>query len=435
MLTNAATIAEWCGGQRQGDNPILSGVCIDSRCVRHGDLFVALPGSRVDGHDFVTAAAKNGAAAALVGRQIIMSSQIIVGNCEMALAQIAAHWRAQFVGQIAAITGSNGKTTVKEMLTLICRAAVGHDCVFGSRGNMNNRLGMSLNILELRPQHQLAVLEAGMDASGELRELGAMCRPQVVTINNAQRAHLEQLHSVDAIARAKGELIESLSANGTAVFCADAPHAPLWQQLAADKKILTFGFNNNADYRGTWREHALYLPDINHPIKLQVGGAHNVHNAVAAAATATALNLSATAIVRGLQQFGGVAGRMQYKQTAAGAVLIDDSYNANPDSLAAALSVLAQCDGEKFAVLGDMLALGAATTTEHIAAGKAAIAIGAQLLTIGEQMQAAAGQHFADKESLIKYLRPRLSKDATVLIKGSRGMRMETIVQALEQPA
>ena len=435
MLITATRAAEWCGGRRCGGDPILSGVCIDSRRARCGDLFVALPGERADGHDFAAEAMNQGAAAVMVATPVSeVCSQIMVVDCESALARLASAWRHDFNGKVAAITGSNGKTTVKEMLAAIVREVTSPFRVFASRGNMNNRLGMSLSVLEIAPQHKFAVLEAGMDAAGELRELGGICRPHVAVVNNAQRAHLGMFSSVTDIARAKGELIESLSADGIAVIAADDPHLSLWRELAGKRRTITFGFTAAADYRGEWRDGRLYMPSQSQPLQLQVAGRHNAHNALAAAAAAEALGFPTEKAAVGLESFTGVDGRLQFKKTPGGAMLIDDTYNANPDSLAAALTVLAECDGEKFAVLGDMLALGDAAAKEHRAAGEAAAAAGAELLTVGEEMKAAAGRHFADRESLLEYLRGRLEKckQATVLVKGSRGMHMETVARALE---
>ncbi len=412
---------------------MLSGICIDSRRARRGDLFVALPGERADGHDFVADAAGHGAVAAMVTAPARAASEIVVDHCETALAQIATQWRGQFGGRVVAVTGSNGKTTVKEMLASIFRAT--GKPAYRSSGNMNNRIGLSLSVLGLRPQHQFAVLEAGMDAPGELRELGGICRPQAAVINNAQRAHLGGFASVAEIARAKGELIETLPADGTAVLNADDPHLSLWQKLAGKRRALTFGFGKNADYRGEVSAGGLRLPGLDKPVKLRLPGAHNIANGLAAAAAASALKIPPAVIAAGLESCEGAPRRLQFKKTPAGVILIDDTYNANPDSLAAALAVLGGCAGEKFAVLGDMLALGDAAAAEHLTAAKAARAAGAHLLTVGEHMQAANPDgHFRDKESLARELQKRLArcKTAAVLVKGSRGMRMETLADMLE---
>lgn len=437
MLITATCAAEWCGGRRRGGDPILSGIAIDSRRVAHGDLFVALPGVRADGHDFLAAAADNGAAAMMVsapGQTAV--SQIVVGDCEMALARLAAQWRRILADiRVAAITGSNGKTTVKEMLAAICRAEFGAEEVYSTPGNRNNRLGLSLAVSALGAHHRVAVLEAGMDARDELRELGGICRPAVALVNNAQRAHLGAFASVAAIARAKGELIETLAANGIAVLNADDTNFPLWRELAGDRRIVAFGFSDRASYRGEMRGGDLVLPDCPIPVRLQVAGAHNRENALAAAAAAFALGIPEKTTAAALESFSGVPGRMQCKTLPGGVFLIDDSYNANPDSLAAAFAVLARCEGEKFAALGDMLALGDATAEAHAAVVQDAKARGIRLFTVGDAMRDAGAPHFADNDSLARALREQLRDcpRAAVLVKGSRGMRMEEVAAALEK--
>lgn len=436
MLSTATRVAEWCGGRRCGGDPILSGVCIDSRRTRCGDLFVALPGARADGHEFVDAAVESGAAASLVSVPSRSArAQIVAGDCEIALSQLAAGWRrACSAARVVAVSGSNGKTTVKEMLAAVCRAAVGEKEVLCSPGNMNNRLGLSLAVSGMRPRHRFAVLETGMDAPGELRELGGICRPHIAVLTNAQRAHLGGFASVSAIARAKGELIETLPADGVAVLNADDPHISLWRELAGGRRIFTFGFGGDSEYRGAMREGNLILPGCSSPLRLQVAGVHNARNALAAAAAAEVLQLPPESIAAGLESFAGAPGRLQFKKTAGGALLIDDSYNANPDSLSAAFAVLAECGGEKFAVLGDMLALGDSAADAHKTAVAEAAALKINLLTTGENMKNAGAPHFADKKSLAREIQNRLRRNpnAAVLVKGSRGMKMEAVVRALE---
>lgn len=438
MLSTATRVAELCGGRRQGGDPMLSGVCIDSRRVRFGDLFIALSGENTNGHDFVSVAEQQGAAAAMVQLPVSAKTQIVVGDCEQALVKLASGWRNVFAGRAAAVTGSNGKTTVKEMLAAICRAAAGDQHVFSTHGNMNNRLGLSLAVLELQPHHQYAVLETGMDAPGELLELGGICRPHVAIVNNAQRAHLGGFASVADIARAKGELIETLPPDGVAVLNAADQHISLWRKLAGKRKVLSFGFDQDADFRGEIRGDALHFPNHSTPVKLQVPGAHNLGNALAAAAAASVMSLPPESVVNGLSSFNGVAGRLQHQQLSDNILLIDDTYNANPDSLLAGLKVLSECQGEKFAALGDMLALGESSAAEHAAAVAAADAMNIRLFAVGEQMKAAAGARgFADKESLVQELMAQLKacQQGAVLVKGSRGMQMETVVRMLKEGA
>ena len=355
---------------------------------------------------------------------------MIVGSCADALRILARQWRNYFCGfdgALAAITGSNGKTTVKEMLAAICIAAAGEKFVHRSYGNQNNLLGLPLSLLRLHKHHRYAVIEAGMDAPGELRQLGFIAAPQVAVITNAQRAHLGGFESVAAIARAKGELLESAQ---TAVLNADSPFFDEWKKQCRD--YVSFGFSNKAKVRGRTSEGGVYIDGIG-DVALAVAGMHNAHNALAAAAAAQVLAIDKRAIVEGLQKFGGVAGRLQFRHITGGAVVIDDTYNANPDSMLAALAVLARQPGKQIAALGDMLALGKTAAAEHrnIAA---AIPQGALLLTVGAMMKKAGGKHFNNKEQLAKAVREELQNcngDVAVLVKGSRGMQMETIVEAL----
>ena len=454
MLSTAAWVAESCAGRRLGQDPMLAGVCIDSRHARRGDLFVALPGGRTDGHCFVGAAAANGAAAAMVSSppasSAAVASHIVVDDCALALAKTASRWRRLMTPATAAVTGSNGKTTVKEMLFSIFRAAAGESACCKSPGNRNNRLGVSLSVLSLRPHHRLAVFETGMDAAGELLELGEICNPQVAVVNNAQRAHLQGFNSVAEVAAAKGELIESLSADGIAVLNADDRHFSQWKKTAGRRNIVAFGFGDSADFRGVKNESGLLLPEDKKPVRLKVAGAHNAGNALAAAAAAHALQLPPSATRAGLESFVGAPGRLQFKTSAAGQLLIDDSYNANPDSMAAAVAALAECSGDKFAALGDMLALGASADKEHRRLLESAAAVG-QVFCVGEHMKTAAAavggskvrsktksktsvRHFDDKDSLIRQLKEELRgrRRTAVLVKGSRGMQMELVAAALE---
>ena len=439
MLSTATQIAQWCNGWRRGEDPMLSGVSIDSRRVRAGDLFVALPGARVDGHDFVADAIRVGASSAMVTYPLSVGSQVVVSNCAIALARAATKWRDVYGGKIVAITGSNGKTTVKEMLAAICRVAMGEDNVYCSYGNMNNYLGVSLSVLALRHRHQIGLLETGMDTFGELLELGGICRPHIALINNAQRAHLGNFESVAAIARAKGELIQTLPADGVAVINGDDVSAQLWRQLADKRRVIAFGFGADVDYRAKRQNGKLMLPHDDVWLKPPLLGEHNINNVLAAAAAAAALEIPAPLIRRGLESFGGVSGRLQFMRFNK-IVIIDDTYNANPDSMMAALAVLQECPGEKIAILGDMLALGEAATDEHHQLVVTAKAMGAQVLGIGKYMTAAinhvgGGDAFEDKESLLADLFKRLNNKTattvTVLVKGSRGMAMEIIVKQI----
>ena len=355
MMTVAQAV-HWCGGQLRGNGGLgINGAYIDSRKIRAGGLFVCLPGLRVDGHDFVSAAAVAGATCALVERvQESTIAQIVVDNCADALRRLAAAWRANFKSlRVTAITGSNGKTTVKEMLAAICRAGWGDNAVCQNEGNLNNLLGLPLTLLMLRPHHRVAVLEAGMDAPGELITLGRLVGAQTALINNAQRAHMGGFNSLFEIAEAKGELLQTLPDDGVAVLNADDEHFPLWKKIAGKRRVFSFGESKNADCRARARDGEIIFTDEK-PLKLSLPGRHNVKNALAAIACADVLGLKLDTVRVGLENFVGVAGRLQCKTLANGALLIDDTYNANPDSVLAALQVLFARSGKRVAILGDM---------------------------------------------------------------------------------
>ena len=446
-MTTAAQIANLCNGEIVGDgNAQVCGACIDSRKVKDGEMFVALRGEQCDGNDFVADAKANGAAAALVSRAArdVALTQIVASDCIVALGEWARKWRAQwsgFAGKLAAVTGSNGKTTVKGMLAAVAAAQAGENAVCISEGNLNNHLGLPLSLLNLREEHRYAVMETGMDAPGELLRLGEIAAPDVAVITNAQRAHLQAFGGeVAGVARAKGELLQSLSPNGRAVINADDKHCKLWRDIAKDKQILTFGFSEAADVHGRAIDGGVNINGVG-DIHLSVAGEHNAKNAIAAAAAAQAMDIGANAVREGLQNFRGVGGRLEFKQTRGGATIIDDTYNANPDSMSAALAVLQWQQGAKFAALGDMLALGEKAEEEHRNLG-AQIPDNIRLFAVGEMMRHAAkengGRHFGDKQQLAAALKDAVEKSggkATVLIKGSRGMKMETVAEALLEGA
>ena len=430
MMTSSF-VAVVCDGAECGGSARFDGVAIDTRKLQKGGMFVALRGENADGHNFVNDAKNRGAAAAMVEcKTEVDIPQVIVKDCPNALAALARQWRRYecgFGGDVVVITGSNGKTTAKEMLAAILVEAAGAKFVHRSEGNKNNLLGLPLSLLQLRKHHKYAVLEAGMDAPGELTQLGNIALPDVAVITNAQRAHLGGFESVAAIARAKGEIL--LSAQ-TGVLNADSPFFDEWKKQC--RECVSFGFGENAQVRGRARAGGVVIDGIGF-IPLAVAGEHNALNALAAAAAARVLAIDDKAIAGGLQKFIGVAGRLQFRKSVCGALVIDDTYNANPDSMLAALAVLAKQPGRRIAVLGDMLELGKAAIAEHQNI-KAALPKGALLMTIGEMMKNAGGEHFDDKEKLARALKRELKNcggDAAVLIKGSRGMKMETIAEAI----
>jgi len=356
-------------GDYAGPDFRFTGVSTDSRSVGPGDLFVALVGERFDAHDFIDEAKNRGAAAALVSREFSRERAdtgiplIRVKDTRHGLGKLAAHWRTRFSLPVIAVTGSNGKTTVKEMIAAILRHAIGgekqpdgrdRDSILVTEGNLNNDVGMPLMLLRLREWHCQAVMEMGMNHPGEISYLTRLAKPDIAVITNAGIAHLEGLGSVEAVARAKGEIFEGLNVAGIAVINADDEHAAMWRALAGDRSRIEFGLRTSAD--GVTARYELdffgarlimTLPDGIEETELRVPGVHNVRNALAAAAVATAMGICKTDIARGLNQFGGVKGRMQKKPALHGATLIDDTYNANPESVRAAIDVLAGAPGKK----------------------------------------------------------------------------------------
>jgi len=372
---------------------------------------------------------------------------IRVDDTRLALGRLAAAWRARFAIPVVAVTGSNGKTTVKEMLAAILRVEAGSDdAVLATEGNLNNDIGLPLMLLRLRPTHRYAVLEMGMNHAGEIDYLTRLARPDVALVNNALTAHIGFLGSVEAIARAKGEIFNGLADTGIAVFNADDPHAWLWREFNAQRPVVDFGIRQPAAVRGGYRAGGfgsaltLHLPNGTLDVALQVPGEHNVMNALAAAAAACALAVSHRSIVAGLSGFAGVKGRLQKQPALHGSVFIDDTYNANPDSVKAALAVLAQQAGHKVLVLGDMGELGADAAAMHAEIGRAARAAGVdRLLALGELSRetvaafGAGAMHFERIEELLAELENALAPGTTVLVKGSRFMQMERVVKSFTE--
>lgn len=431
--------------QHVGADPIFTSVGADSRKIVPGQLFVALKGEHFDGHDFAAQAIQQGAAAVLVEAPLENASPaIIVEDTYAALGQLAAHWRNRYNFPIAGITGSSGKTTVKEMLAAILRAASTPASVLATQGNLNNHIGLPMTLLQLNAQHRYAVIEMGMNHSGEIAYLTRLTRPDVALINNAGSAHIGELGSLEAIAHAKGEIFEGLAAEGTAVINADDRFAPLWKSLIGNRKTLTFGLENAADVSAHYQLHAdgsaveLQTPHGIRHVALPAPGVHNVMNALAASAAALAMGVDLDAVVTGLQAYAGVKGRLQTMQGINGAVVIDDTYNANPISMKAAIDVLKAKAGKKILVLGDMGELGDDVLTLHAEIGAYAKSAGIDtLLTLGTHSVAMAtafgarAQHYATLESLVADLAKAMQTDSTVLVKGSRFMAMERVVNAV----
>ncbi|CAH1904395.1 D-alanyl-D-alanine-adding enzyme [Candidatus Nitrotoga sp. HW29] len=445
LLSQAAQVL---GGELVGHDVLFTSVSSDSRTINAGDLFVALQGDNYDGAAFVANANQSGAVAALINTTSYQNVEspcplLLVEDTRLALGRLAAHWRAQFNIPVIAVTGSNGKTTVKEMLASILRVATNDDdAVLATLGNLNNDIGMPLTLLKLRAIHRYAVIEMGMNHTGEIEYLARLAQPDIAIINNASSAHLAGLGSVGAVARAKGEIFTGLSPQGTAVINADDTYAPLWRELANGHTIIEFGLEKNGVVHAQWQVKSygvrigVGMPQGSFSAQLQVPGVHNVRNALAATAAALALHIPISAIAAGLERFSGVTARLQRKTARQGATLIDDSYNANPASLHAALEVLAQSAGKKILVLGDMGELGEDAIHLHSEIGAEARRFGVnQLLALGKLTPYAVhefgtdARHFERIEDLFAVLDKNLDRDSTVLVKGSRFMRMERVVQ------
>ncbi|MBI5891520.1 MAG: UDP-N-acetylmuramoyl-tripeptide--D-alanyl-D-alanine ligase [Nitrosomonadales bacterium] len=426
-----------------------SAVSTDTRTIRPGDLFIALKGENFDGARFVAQAAQSGAVAAVVNQDSGCGIQdagvplLLVEDTRLALGKLAAHWRAQFDIPLVAITGSNGKTTVKEMLAGILGEVTGNaEEVLATKGNFNNDIGMPLTLLRLRAQHRYAVIEMGMNHPGEIDYLTRIARPDVALVNNATGAHLQGLGSVEGVARAKGEIFAGLKSGGTAVINADDAHTLVWRLLAGTHRVFDFALEHQAAVKGKWKAKGyggvlgMLTPAGEMSVELQVPGEHNARNALAAATAALALQVPLTTIAKGLEGFGGVAGRLQRKQGMHGAMLIDDTYNANPASMHAALEVLAHAAGKRVFVLGDMGELGEDAAQFHREIGIAARELGIEkMLALGALSAEAVrefgsgAEHFDDVEKLEAAIDKELDAQTTVLIKGSRFMKMERVVQ------
>ncbi|MHB1186169.1 UDP-N-acetylmuramoyl-tripeptide--D-alanyl-D-alanine ligase [Thiobacillus sp.] len=421
-------------------------VSTDSRSIRPGDLFIALRGEKFDGGTFAAQALQLGAAGVVLddAQAPGIAAAIRVDDTRLALGRLAAAWRQRFAIPVVAITGSNGKTTVKEMLAAILQVEAGADAaVLHTEGNLNNDIGLPLMLLRLRDAHQYAVLEMGMNHAGEIDYLTRLARPDVALVNNALSAHIGFLGTIGNIARAKGEIFNGLTDAGIAVFNADDAHARLWRESNARRCIIDFGLRQPAVVRGQFRPSlfgsvlTLVLPNAEFEVNLQVPGEHNVMNALAAASAAFALDVSHRSILTGLSGFSGVKSRLQKKPALHGSTFIDDTYNANPDSVKAALAVLAQQAGRKVLVLGDMGELGSDAAAMHAQIGLAARAAGVdRLLALGELTRETVGafgagaMHFERIQELLAELENELTPDTTVLVKGSRFMQMERVVQS-----
>ncbi len=460
MQPTLGEFAHACGGRLEGADRSYTHVSTDTRSLRSGELFVALKGPRFDGHEFLDAAATAGAAGAVVeSARALRLSQIVVPDAAAALARGASEWRAQFNIPLVGVAGSNGKTTVKEMIAAILGQA--GSCL-ATQGNLNNHIGVPLTLLRIGPEHRFAVVEMGANRAGEVAALAAIARPTVGLITNAGAEHLEGFGSLEGAARAEGELVEGLAADAVAILNADDPFVSLWRGLT-HARVITFGLDATANFvardihadlgggefctrfklereevqvaRGAaWGERTLT------PIELHLAGRHNVANALAAAAAASAAGASLEHIRTGLAAVRAVRGRLELKRARGGAWLIDDSYNANPSSVRAGIEVLAELEGRKWLVLGDMAELGAFARASHTEIGSFARERGIERLFATGELARLAVESFGrgaewhpDTDSLARALGDPPA-DARVLIKGSRVNRLERVVAALTAP-
>ena len=447
-MMDTATAASAVQGRVIGGNVRFARVTTDSRALAAGDLFVALAGERFDGHDFVAAAFERGAAAALVAESragALPGDLIVVADPLAALGQLAAHWRREFALPVIVVAGSNGKTTVKEMLAAVLRAHFGAEAVHATRGNLNNAIGLPLTMLALRPQHRVAVIELGMNHPGETAALAAIAQPTVALVNNAQREHQEFMRSTADVAEEHAALVRALPADGVAVLNADDAHVAVWRAAAhGHGSVVDFGLDRAAAVRGRYAGGAgagvldLATAAGEATVRLAVPGRHNAANALAATAAAMAVGVPLAAVVRGLEAFRPVAGRLVARAAPHGVTVIDDTYNANPDSVRAAIDVLGEMPGPRWLVLGDMGEVGAQGPAFHREIGEYARTRGIdRLLTAGAlaaESAAAFGagaEPFATVEALVARLAQDAPERATVLVKGSRFMRMERVVGML----
>ena len=448
---------DWVADSTMSADVAFDGVATDSRTAPAGSLFIALRGEKFDAHAFLAEVAARGVAAivAEAGSAVqhlagLTVPLLLVPDSRRALGEIALGWRRQFTMPVIGVTGSNGKTTVKEMIAAILVAGVGAEHAMATRGNFNNDIGLPLTLLRLNTATRAAVIEIGMNHPGEIAQLAALAQPTVALVNNAQREHQEFMATVEAVAQENGAVITSLAADGVAVFPADEVFTPLWRELAAargQRQVLAFGFSADADVRCTHVANA-FGSDMTvvagadcFTVRLAAAGLHNVRNALAAIACTRAIGIPVAAIVRGLEAFAPVAGRLQRRQAASGTQVIDDTYNANPDSVRAAIEVLAQAGAPRVLVLGDMGEVGDAGAAFHAEIGAYARACGIDhLLTLGSLASAsteafgAQATHFNDINALQAAAVALATPAATVLVKGSRFMQMERVVNHLAQP-
>ena len=453
VMMDLLAVARATAGSLVGDNASFRGVSTDSRTIAAGELFIALRGENFHGHDYVAAAQARGAVGAVVAADAADVLQplglplVLVAETRLSLGALAADWRGRFQLPLIAVTGSNGKTTTKEMIASILRVVYG-DAVLVTHGNYNNDIGLPLTLLQLKAGHRSAIVEMGMNHPGEIAYLAGIARPGIALVTNAQRAHLEGMGSLEAIATEKGSIFSGLDESGVAVFCADDQWAALWRTQSRGLGAMTFGFEKDADVRGRFYLHGLesrlgiVAPGGEVEVVLALPGQHNARNALAAATACLAAGVSLPAVQAGLSAFRALKGRLQRRAAVRGAVLLDDTYNANPDSVRAAIDVLAATIGRSVLVLGDMGEIGEMSAQFHDEIGGYAKSQGIdRLFTLGDASALAAhnfgsgGEHHGSVDKLIEAVLAELGPETTVLVKGSRFTRMERVADALALPS
>lgn len=447
-MMRLSAVALWTRGRLQGADAEVTGFSIDTRTLKPGDLFVALPGERVDGHDFVAMARERGAVGALVTRPVDAAiPQVIVDDTQLALGDLASAVRAQSDVRVIGITGSNGKTTVK---TLTASILSRHGRTHVNAGNFNNEIGMPLTLLAMPADTRYAVLEMGAGKPGDIDYLAAIARPDIGLVTSIAPAHLERMGTIEGVAETKGALYRSLPADGVAIVNADDERfAGFFANLAGSRRILRYALNHRADIGADVVEEridgthfVLSTPHGDGDVHLPLPGRHNVANALAAAAIATALDVPVDVIVEGLEQVPHVTGRLDLEPMRGGWILVDDSYNANPGSAAAAIDTLALARGERWLVLGDMAELGPDAVKLHAGIGRYAHERGIErLLATGAKSAAAVesfgpgAQHFDTQEALIEAACAQIHEGVTCLVKGSRSSGMDRVVAAMKKYA
>lgn len=435
-------VAEILGAGYHGEDVLVEGISTDTRTLQGGELFVALRGENFDANEFAISAIQKGACACLLEKTVTgVDNYIVVQDCRSALAQLAKAWRAQFDIPVIAVTGSNGKTTVKEMIASIL-AQQGK--VLATEGNLNNDIGVPLTIFRLNKQHDSAIIEMGANHSGEIAYLVDIANPDVGIVNNVAAAHLEGFGSLQGVARTKGEMFAGLNSQATAVININDQFVSLWDELVGTRNKIYFGLSEQANVKAAWKansagsELTVSTPEQTFSVQLSLPGRHNVMNALAAIAACYAINIPVSAIKKGLEEIQPVKGRLQLKAGINDSQVIDDTYNANPASLDVALEVLKNFSGQHYLALGDMGELGEESRSLHEQAGKQAKESGVQrLFTLGPLAEFAGkafgqgAESYQQHDDMIEVLKKELHEHITLLVKGSRSMHMEKIVEAV----